>query len=660
MKPRERNLLIAFLGVFGTFVIIPGIWGLVRGPVQQLQTTLTEEQEKFRKSQDAFGISRARVLRMVEYKEQSLSSNASQGALAYQQWLYDLAEIVSGFSKPEVAPDRISAARDRSHVSVRMRVNGEGTIDQLRTFLYRFYRAGVLHRVASLTAEAQPGSSRLTIRITTEAISLRDAAEKGPTLFPRSEIASPSDGKLPRITVNSVEGFPKEAPFEIRLGDLYCQVVEMNGATWTLDIPEGRKLAARAGDTVELSPVHPGFADIQPSDFDRLVELNPFAKPAPYQPRLDLIGEKTVQRGATIELTARASGFRQESGATEYQIVSEPVPGLSLEGDRLKWTPPADLKPGDQQVRVKATADGLREPLEATITLTLKEVNAAPELTVPKDLVATLGQPLKFQVTASDRETPADQLRFSLGDGRPEGMTINEQTGEVTWTPAPTSQPGPTSVPIQVKDAGDTPQTTTVTASITVNDDRAQFTYLTSSIAVDGERQAWLYDRSTNKRMILKKGGALKYAGFDAQVTDIENDFVQLQEKDKTWQLDVGRSLRQARLIAQAEPAATSGSGEPSEVPATRNPAAAATDEPATAGPTAVTESKPAPPATPEESVPAKTTATPAAGPAEPTASPAVKPEPTEAPAAKPEAVPASEPKAEPAAKPEPADAPST
>ena len=191
MKRSEKLLATVLLVSVGAFVIIPWIWQAFRGPVAKQETALRLATEKLDKAVGQFYIARASVQSMTVFKEQSLSSNAAQGALAYQQWLTDLAEIVAEFKAPEVTPERISPSRDNSYVAVRLRVTGEGTVEQLRTFLYRFHRANVLHRITSMVAEAQDSSSRprLTIRITAEAIAMRDAPEKGPTLFPRSTIA---------------------------------------------------------------------------------------------------------------------------------------------------------------------------------------------------------------------------------------------------------------------------------------------------------------------------------------------------------------------------------------------------------------------------------------------------------------------------------------
>jgi hypothetical protein len=494
---------------------------------------------------------------MTLFKEQSLSSNSAQGALAYQQWLTDLAEIVADFKDAEVTPERISPSRDNSYVVVRLRVTGEGTIEQLRTFLYRFHRANVLHRITSMVAEAQNNSSRprLTIRVTTEAIALRDAEEKGPTLFPRSTIASVSDDDGPtKLELTSVEDFPEEAPFELRIGQNYYNVADINGKELLLELEEGQDVEAAAEDIVELSVIHADFKDIAITEYDTLIEKNPFAKPAPYRPRLDLIGSKSVGRGEKMSLSAKVSGADTTEGEVDFELLSELTDGMTFEAGKLNWEPPAELVAGEFAVKVRAAGGGLREPIEAEFKLNLTDVNKPPVITIPEELVATLGKPFTAKLEATDPETPVEELKFALADGAPEGAAINAETKELTFTPPAEGEPGEVTISVTVTDAGEPAQTVTAAFKVTVQDDKAQFTFMEGVVAADSVPEAWLRDKSTNTKMVLHEGDDLKYAGFDAVILTIGNDFLLMQQADETIRLDVGQNLRESIVIAKLDP----------------------------------------------------------------------------------------------------------
>ncbi len=560
MKRNERRLLAVLVVNIGVFVVIPAIWGFLSGPVTSQKSKLNKAEENLRKETDSFDRSIARMLRMADFKKQSLSSNSSQGALAYQQWLTDLTEIVAGFSESEVGPERISLSRDKTYVAVRMRVTGEGTIEQLRRFLYRFHRANVLHRMVSLTVEAKNNATnpRVSVRVLTEALSLRDAPIKGATLFARTTVAELNEDSPGLITVASTNGFPEKAPFEVRIGGTYHNVVDVTADGWQMAVSEDQTLTIATDDQIEYSPIHPEYQDASEEQFDALITLNPFEKPAPYRPRLDLIGEKTVLHGATLELTPKVlgTGFDLSSGDPVFSVVSELPAGMTLEDGILKWTPGQELEPGEFPVKISAQAETLREPLEGEFTITLRKINNPPQLEIPDSLVATLGQAMSFTVSATDEETANEALRFALAEGAPAGAEINAETGEFTWTPSADLNPGEIRIPIQVSDDGMPAQTVKAQATIDVKDDRALFTYLTSSVAADGVRQAWLYDRSTDKRLILREGGQLDYAGYDALVLAIGDNFVLLQQEADTIRLKIGKNLREAEVIDTIEPAA--------------------------------------------------------------------------------------------------------
>ena len=557
MKRREKLLALALLGI----VVMPWIWQAFRGPVADQESKLRTVTEKLDKAISELDIARDSVQSMKQFKEQSLSSNSAQGALAYQQWLTDLAEIVAAFKGAEVTPERISPSRDNSYVAVRMRVTGEGTIEQLRTFLYRFHRANVLHRISSMTAEAQNNSSRpnLTIRITTESIALRDAPVKGPTLFPRTTVVSviDEDGP-PELKLESVEGFPKAAPFELRIGQNYYNVADID-EDLRLELDDDQDIEAVAEDIVELSVVHPDFKEIAISEYDTLIDMNPFAKPAPYRPRLDLIGTKSVGRGKTISLSAKISGTDATAEdvkyeVLKYEVLSDSIDGMTFEEGKLSWDPPPELAAGEYAVKVRASGGGLREPIEAEFKLKLTDVNKPPVITLPENLVATLGQEITTKLEAADPETPAKELKFALSDEAPEGAVYNAETRELTFTPPAEGEPGEVTINVTVTDAGEPAQTATAAIKVTVQDDKAQFTFMEGVVAADSVPEAWLRDKSTNTKIILHEGDDLKYAGFDAIILSIGNDFLLMQQADETIRLDVGKNLRESVVIAKLDP----------------------------------------------------------------------------------------------------------
>ncbi len=561
MTKREKTLAVALGGTFAVLVVIPAIWSVLSGPIVDERKKLNSAQLALKRETDTFDAATEKQRKMVAFKERSLSSNASQASIAYKQWLSDLVEVVVKLNNPQVTPERIAATRDNSFVTVRVKVTGEGSMEQVRELLYRFYRANVLHQITTINVETLDSSSspRLGITLMAEAMSLRDAPVKGTTLFPRATIVEDVKAGTTEIKVTNAKGFPEKGSFEVRVGDQFVVVSSAGVDVWKIETSSEQaergtdsKLVLKAGTVVELSPVHPDFAKKTKADYVSLIKLNPFAKPVPYRPKFELIGDKSVIRGGSLSAEPRASGFDVRSGKPKYEVISEVPEGMRFEDGKLSWKPTADAKAGPTKVKFKATAPGLKEPLVSEFELTLKDVNAAPKITPPGEIIATLGQPVTVKVSATDVETEADKLTFKLADPKPEGATIDEKTGEVSFTPAANSQPGTVTLTVSVTDAGEPPQTATLPLSITVQDDTALFTFLTGFVAADNERRAFLYDRANNRTLILGEGKPLKYAGFDARVTSISKDFILFEQKEKTWRLNLGENLRSAKVEAQA------------------------------------------------------------------------------------------------------------
>ena len=189
------------------------------------------------------------------------------------------------------------------------------------------------------------------------------------------------------------------------------------------------------------------------------------------------------------------------------------------------------------------------ESLSQTVRLTLREPNTAPMLAATGDRTLYLGQTLAFTAVALDADVPENRLAFSLGEGAPEGATINAETGEFSWTPAETVKPGGFQVTLVVTDDGSPKLTASEAITIAVKDDEAQFTCLTGTFSEDGEWGAHLYDRSNDKRTDLKQGTRFTIADVEAVVQAIGRDFVLLKIGDSTFRLKLGKDLRSIEAI---------------------------------------------------------------------------------------------------------------
>ncbi len=577
MQQREKILGTVFAGVIGAFFIVPSIWSWFNGPVDDLQAELGIETSKTQKKDIEYDQARLKQLRLKDWKGRSLSPKPQEAALQYQQWLTDLAEDAGEFSNVQVAPEAPATAANQPFVAVRFRLKAEATLAQVRLFLFRFSQADLLHGITlmNLDCPATTGNPKLTVTMQFEALSLRDAPARGPSLFSRTELSeewklkpSAADAAtaspLPVLRVKSSEGFPDKGPFVVRVERHYFEVMEVNNTTWTLK-PDanstGLKTAAIdliVGETVELVKIHPDFAKRTLKDFDPILKQNPFLKPMPYAPKMEFVGAKAVSKGGSLELTCKANGFDLGAGEPIFALNGEPPKGLTLDArsGKLTWKPDDEQPLGDVSLKVTASAPGLKEPLTESLTLSLKQTNKAPKFGTMGGRHAVLGKEFVLPIQATDEDSEG-KLTYSLSAGAPEGAKIDAASGEFRWTPPTTMVPGSVKVTVQVADAGTPPVMTTQEITITVGDDVAQFTVLTGIIVREGKKEFWLSDKSTNKRLVLHEGENLKYADVDATVERIEPKFVLLKKDDAIWRLNLGENLKSLRKVETvAEPAA--------------------------------------------------------------------------------------------------------
>jgi hypothetical protein len=94
------------------------------------------------------------------------------------------------------------------------------------------------------------------------------------------------------------------------------------------------------------------------------------------------------------------------------------------------------------------------------------------------------------------------------------------------------------------------PVATVAPTSPVENIDAAEHVFLVSSIARGSTREAWLYDRTANKKSDLVEGGTFQAAGVEGTVVSIGTDFVVLKILDEEWRLELGQNLRQIKKSA--------------------------------------------------------------------------------------------------------------
>jgi uncharacterized protein (UPF0179 family) len=190
-------------------------------------------------------------------------------------------------------------------------------------------------------------------------------------------------------------------------------------------------------------------------------------------PVLDLIGAQRVDEGSRLTFTASATDPDQPADQLSFSLDSDAPAGATIDPTtgEFTWTPDEAQGPAVHLVTVRVTDDGTPALDDfQTINITVGEVNQAPVLAAIGDKSVDEGSLLTFTVSATDPDSPANNLSFSLDAGAPLGASIDPSTGQFSWTPPGGTSPGDHTVTVRVSDDGLPSMEDFVTFTITVND----------------------------------------------------------------------------------------------------------------------------------------------------------------------------------------------
>ncbi len=171
-------------------------------------------------------------------------------------------------------------------------------------------------------------------------------------------------------------------------------------------------------------------------------------------PVLAPIEDRTVQESDLLTVAASATDTDLPPQTLTYSLTPDFPDGMSIEPTTgvISWTPTEAQGPGTYPITVRVTDDGT-PPMSATnsFTVVVNEVNTAPVLTVPATQTINELATLSVSASATDSDIPANPLTFGLVSA-PTGMTINPNSGLITWTPSQAQSPSTNLVQVSVTD----------------------------------------------------------------------------------------------------------------------------------------------------------------------------------------------------------------
>lgn len=186
--------------------------------------------------------------------------------------------------------------------------------------------------------------------------------------------------------------------------------------------------------------------------------------------------------------------------------------------------------------------------------------NAPPRIASPGSQRTVIDRPFRLTIKADDPDK-LDQVTYKLADGAPAGATINERTGEFSWTPR---AKGDFSAKVVAIDNGLPSKTSELALRISVTDpppppapeppvkkklefDDAKYTFVTGLLNAGGEMEVWLTIRTSGKVLKLRTGDSLSVGSIEGKVVGIDEEKAVIETPEQKFIVFLGEKLLDGR-----------------------------------------------------------------------------------------------------------------
>lgn len=188
---------------------------------------------------------------------------------------------------------------------------------------------------------------------------------------------------------------------------------------------------------------------------------------------LNPVRDRTLAEDSLLQIQFGASDSDYPAQSRTYSLPPGSPEGALIESETglFSWRPTESQGPGAVPITIRVTDQG-SPPLSAehTFTVTLSEINQAPQIDPIPNQTASENVAFHFQPAATDPDLPANTLRWSLGENAPSEMAIDAATGAIRWTPTEAQGSSVHSIAVTVTDDGEPPLSDSKVLSIAVEE----------------------------------------------------------------------------------------------------------------------------------------------------------------------------------------------
>ena len=180
----------------------------------------------------------------------------------------------------------------------------------------------------------------------------------------------------------------------------------------------------------------------------------------------------TIGQAFQFDLSKYAVDFNSPTPTLTYSLGANPPTGAAINSQTglLTWNVPAAQPTGYVLIAIDLSDSLSSDTSSADLFATVNPILPPVIRSIPiQD--ATIGSPFQLDIStfASDPNSPALPLTYSLTGTVPTGAKIDPTTGLLTWTPASDQSTGPASLTVMVADNQSPPDTVSATFTVDVS-----------------------------------------------------------------------------------------------------------------------------------------------------------------------------------------------
>jgi len=182
-------------------------------------------------------------------------------------------------------------------------------------------------------------------------------------------------------------------------------------------------------------------------------------------PVLAEIPNQSVDELKPLAISVAATDADLPANGLTHSLAAGAPEGITIDRatGAISWTPTEAQGPGTYPVTVVVTDSGSADAANPTLsvsrsfTIEVREVNEPPTLPENPELTVVEGTLAELTLTGADSDLPPQTLAYRLSEGFPPGVTLEESTGLLRWTPAEVQGPSTNLITITVTDSGTPP-----------------------------------------------------------------------------------------------------------------------------------------------------------------------------------------------------------